>query len=116
MKIDTINLITGIVLLVFGLWGAYGASSPTAYIAPAFGAILLILHPGFIKEQKLVSHIVVGLTALVAIMLIVPFIRNLGTGDIAKMIRIGVMFLVALWATIKYIGYFRAQRKAKAEE
>jgi len=116
MNAQSMNLIAGMTFLVLGVWGAYGASSPTAYIAPGIGALLLILHPGFMKEGKVVSHVVVGLTGLLTLVLIVPFIRNLGSGDLDKLIRIGVMAVVGLWACITYIKYFRAVRKAREAE
>jgi len=110
------NLINAIVLLALGLWAAISVNfaSPTAFIAPGVGLLLLLMTPGLRGENKIVSHLAVGLTALMFLMFFMPLMRGLSAGgfDLGIM-RIVIMMLSCLIALIVFIKHFSAARRAK---
>ncbi len=112
MKPYQINLITGIVLILVGVWSYLNSTSPTALIPAAFGLIFAIVTPMFRKGNRVVVHIVVVLTLLLIIALFRPLMGAIGDGDTMGMVRVGIMMAVSVIAMIVYIKSFIDARRA----
>jgi hypothetical protein len=104
------------VLVVFGLWAylnvAAESRSMTILIPVFFGVALALLVPSFKKENKVIAHLVVGLTLLISLALIVPLIGSIGREDIVAVFRVGVMMAASVFALVVYIRSFIAVRRA----
>ena len=117
MKPFTANLINGLILLAMGIWGYLDASaaatdgsiSPTVFIAPGAGLLLLLFSPGMRTENKVVAHIVVLLTFLLLIAFVMPLMRQEG---IAR-IRVIIMMASCAFAMFWFIRSFIDARKAR---
>ena len=72
MKPWQANLFNALVLITVGVISYMVTQSGTAFIAPGFGVVFLILTPLLKKENKVVAHIVVVLTLLLLIALFKP--------------------------------------------
>lgn len=123
MKPFIANLLTAVVLIGIGLWGYLenrategDAVSPTALIPVVGGAIFLLLTPGMKKENKVVAHIVVLLTLLLAIGFIKPLSSAIIDGDSMGMLRVGLMLVTCVVAMVIYIKSFIDARKAREAE
>ncbi len=109
------NLINSVVLIVVGLLGAWASSfaSPTAFIAPGVGLILLLMNGGMKNDNKIISHVIVLLTLLMTLSLFMPLSKQLQGGMDLGLLRVVVMFLSCVIALVVFIRYFIAQRRAK---
>jgi len=112
MKPYQVNLITGIVLILAGVWSYLNSTSPTALIPAAFGLIFVIVTPMFRKGNRVVAHIVVVLTLLLIIALFRPLMGAIGDSDTMGMVRVGIMMAVSVIAMIIYIKSFIDARRA----
>ncbi|MGK0321239.1 MAG: hypothetical protein ACI9JP_003433, partial [Granulosicoccus sp.] len=65
------------------------------------------------KENKIVAHVVAGLTLLISIALIMPLIGSIGREDMLAVFRVGVMMAASLFALIVYIKSFMTVRQAR---
>lgn len=96
-KPHIVNLIYSLILIVAGIAGfilRYLEASDfqyTALIPSVFGIILLCLTNGISNQNKIISHIAVFLTLLLAVLTSVMFIRNSGNGFIET--RKGIIFI-----------------------
>jgi hypothetical protein len=110
-----VNLINAVILIVFGLWGylAPASPSPTALIPVGFGAVLASMTPGMRKENKVVAHVVVLLTLVLAIALVIPLRAALTRDDWVAASRVGLMLLGCLIALVIYVRSFIAARRLK---
>jgi len=122
MKPFVANLINSITLLAMGAWGYYAATqtadpevgvSPTVFIAPAIGLLLLLSTPMLKKENKVVAHIVVLLTFLLIIALVKPLMSAFGKEDMTAAVRVGIMMITGVIAMVAFIKSFRDARKAR---
>jgi vacuolar-type H+-ATPase subunit I/STV1 len=114
------NTLNGLVLLVLGTWGAVEAVmfkaaggesfSPTVFIAPVFGVLFLIMSPFFGKGNKAIVHIVVALTPLLVLSMFKPLLAREGVAQI----RVALMMLSGLIATVIYIKSFVDARRNRA--
>ncbi len=109
MKPYVANLINGVILIALGLWGAMESSSPTAYIAPAFGLIFILCTPMMKKENKVVAHVVVLLTLLLAVALFMPLLKREGIAFIRSL----TMLVSCVVALVVFIKSFIDARKAR---
>jgi len=111
MKNTTANLINSITLIFLGFWGYFDSSSPTAFIPVFFGIILLICNNGVKKENKVVAHIAVLLTAIILIALVgMRLPKSLDTGGIGLY---RVIFMIAT-STIAMITFVKSFIKARS--
>ena len=115
MKPHTANLLNAATLIVMGLWGYFSSETPsnTALIPVIAGAILMVLHNGVKKENKVIAHIAVVLTLLLVLALVMPLKGSIERGNTAGIIRTAIMILTGIIAMISFIGSFRAARKAR---
>lgn len=114
MKAHTASLINAVTLVAMGLWGAIGATSPTAWIPVVGGVILLALNNGVKKENKVIAHIAVLLTLLLAIGLLRPMMSAFGEGGTAvKQIRSVLMVGTTIFAMVYFVKSFIDARKAR---
>ena len=120
MKPYQATILNAAVLIVFGLWAylnvAAESRSITILIPVIFGVVLALLALPFKKENKVVAHIVVGLTLLLSIALIMPLTSSIGRDDVDAVFRVGVMMAVSLFALVVYIKSFIAARRARQSE
>ncbi len=111
-KIYRVNIIYSILLVavgVFGLSARYldqGDWQFTSLIPSAFGATMLAMTNGMKNHNRIVSHIVVLLTLILAVMVTVMLVINLnaGTGISRKII----IFLITLAGSLVALGYYVA--------
>jgi hypothetical protein len=102
----TITIFNAFALIAIGLYGYINSISSTALIAPAIGVILFIFAFPVRKENAVITHITVALTALTALVfLIVGFI----TGNALILI----MAILSLIATVFYITDFLKRKKER---
>ena len=106
------NLLNSITLISLGLWGFFeafnnvGWKAGTALIPVVFGVIFLLCYNGLKNENKLISHIVVLLTALLlGVLLIMRLPVEIEEGGI-KLFRISAMILTCSLAMIFFIKSF----------
>ena len=114
MKPATVNLINALILIGIGLWGAMSSTSPTAYIAPGFGALFLLLYPGFKSGNKIIVHVVVLFTFILIFALASPLLKAINAGDQMRAIRVGIMLGSCIVASIIYIKSFIDARRNPA--
>ena len=112
MKPYIASLINAVVLIVFGLWGYLAAANPsfTALIPVVAGALLLALNSGIKREQKILSHIAVALTAILLVALIKPLTGAMGRDDMGATARVVVMMLATLWSLAVFVQSFIRNR------
>jgi len=114
-----INRINSIILIIFGLWGAWpylflNEGSATSIIPIIFGLILIILGPGLKKECKIRSHIIVLLTIMILISLFMPMKGAFERDDMGAIIRLMLMIISSFTATLIFIKSFIDARKQKS--
>lgn len=117
MKAHTASLINAIALIAMGFWGymetvAFGKMS-TALIPVIVGIVLLALNKGLKKENKIIAHIAVLLTALMVFGLIKPLSSALADEPLAlaKLFRVLMMLLTTFMAIIAFIRSFKEARR-----
>ena len=116
MNAHTASLINSLILIAMGLWGYFGSESPsfTALIPVVFGVALLLMNNGIKKENKIIAHIAVVLTLLVAIALFMPLKGAFERSDNAAIVRVALMEASSIYALIFFIKSFIDARKNKA--
>ena len=119
MKVEKMNLINALTLVILGLWGFMDVNTPsletgiswTALIPVFFGVILLLCHKGIKNGSKVIAHIAVVLTLLILIALVgkrLPIsIENGGIG----LFRVAAMSVISLLAFVSFIRSFIENRK-----
>ena len=115
MTAHTANRINAFVLIFCSLW-AYltpAFSSWTALIPAAFGVALLACSPGVKVENKVIAHVAVTLTLAIFLLLLVPFIKAVGEGNVMSILRVGAMMATCVLAKIAFIKSFRDARRAR---
>ncbi len=115
MKPHVANIINAIVLISMSFWAYLGSETPsiTALIPAIFGGFFLVLTGPFRKENKVVAHLIVGLTLIVLISLFKPLSGVLERNDTIGIFRVVLMMLSSLFALIIYIRSFIAARKSR---
>ncbi|HJY64421.1 MAG TPA: hypothetical protein VJ455_09720 [Ignavibacteria bacterium] len=106
-----IMIANAIVLIILGVGGYFGSEtkSLTAFIGPAVGVILLILAIPTKKENAIAAHIAVGITGILAVVII---FRGIKSGD-ALILIMGVATITAF---IFYIANFFIRKKMREGE
>lgn len=119
MKPYQANLINAGVLLVFGLWAymtmAAESRSMTVLIPMFFGVAFLLLTPQLKKENRIVAHVVAGLTLLILVALMMPLKGSIGRADMDAIFRVSIMMAASLFALVIYIRSFIALRRKRQE-
>lgn len=111
-KLYRVNLIYSIVIIAAGIFGILtryyeqGDWKFTALIPAAFGLILISMTGGIRKHKRSISHLVVVLTFILAIMVTVMMTLNLGRGGGTD--RKFWIFLLILVASLIALGYYIA--------
>ena len=115
MKAHTASLINALILIIFGLWGYFGSSTPsvTSLIPVIIGSILAVLNKGVRKENKIIAHIAVLLTLIMLIGLFKPLTGALDRSDMAAVGRLVVMILSTAIALVFFVKSFIDARKAR---
>ncbi|MBX2816661.1 MAG: hypothetical protein KTR24_11710 [Saprospiraceae bacterium] len=116
MKPHVANQILALVLIAMSAWGYFASDTPsmTALIPGIFGLVFILLHSPFKRENKVVAHVIVVLTLLLAISLIMPLKGTISRGDTAGTIRVAIMLIMAIVALITYIKSFIDVRKQRS--
>jgi hypothetical protein len=112
------NLIAASTLILCGTW-SFGTSetpSPTALIPVVSGGILLLLHWGIKKGNKVVAHIAVLLTLLIGVSLFMPLRGAIDRADWMAVGRVAAMIAVCIFAIVLYIRSFREVRRRRNAE
>ena len=106
------NLINSISLIVFGLWGYFEVTSPTALIPVGFGVVLLLCYSGVKNQNKVIAHIAVLLTLVILLALVgMRLPKSLESGGIG-LFRVVAMCLTSVLAMIYFVrSFIEARRK-----
>jgi apolipoprotein N-acyltransferase len=117
MSAHKASLINAVVLIVFGLWGYLGSTTPslTSIIPVVFGLLLLLLNNGVKKENKIVAHIAVLLTVIIFAGLFMPLMGAIDRSDNPAVFRIATMLFFTVMAIVYFIKSFVNARKAKKD-
>lgn len=115
MKLNTLSLINGIVLILMGLWSHIypETPSPTALIPVVLGAAILVLNKGVRRKDIGVSNAVMIITFLVLAGLVFPLSSAISRSDIPAVLRVSVMMLSSLIPLIFFIKRFAKYRLKK---
>jgi uncharacterized protein YhhL (DUF1145 family) len=117
MKPYQATILNAAVLVVFGLWAylnvAAESRSMTILIPVFFGVVLALLVLPLKKENRVVAHVVAGVTILISIALIMPLKGSIGRDDMDAVFRVGVMMAASLFALVVYIRSFITARRAR---
>ncbi len=115
MNAHTASLINAFTLIVMGGWGYFGSlnPSPTSLIPVIVGVLILVCNNGIKFEHKILSHIAVVLTLLIALALFMPLKGAIGREDTLAIIRIGLMIATSIFAMVYFIRSFSAAKKAR---
>ncbi len=120
MNAATMSLINAITLIAMGLWAYFGSDAEvapkTALIPVAFGVLIGLCNPGLRKENKVIAHVAVGLTALILVGLYMPLRAAIGRDDLMAISRVAAMILTTVLALIAFVQSFRAARRARSIE
>ncbi len=118
MKAHTANLINALVLVGFGLWAWFGSAEPskTALIPVGFGVVLVFLHPGVKKEDKIIAHVAVLLTLVIFVALFKPLSGAAGRGDGLAVFRVAAMMATSLLALFFFVKSFVDVRRARRQK
>ena len=116
MKPFLYTVLNASILIILGIWGYLGSvsPSPTALI-PVFSGILLLVLAKWMKDgNKVIAHIVVGLTFLLLLAFIKPLTGSISRGNEIAVIRIIIMMLACLIAMVAYMkSFIDARMKSK---
>tara|TARA_A100000164_G_scaffold311378_1_gene289343 strand:+ start:444 stop:800 length:357 start_codon:yes stop_codon:yes gene_type:complete len=113
MKPENANLINGLSLTLFGIWGYFESLSITAFIPVLFGAILLSCYYGIKNNNKIIAHIVVVLTFLILFALVFKRLPNAYSSGGMGLFRSIAMIFTSIFALIFFIKNFIDNRKVK---
>ena len=72
---------------------------------------MLLCTPGVRSENKIIAHVAVLLTFLIAIALTVPMRSALGDGDLAGVMRVGLMITTSVLALVFFVKSFVMARR-----
>ena len=117
MTAATGNFINALVLIGAGLYGYFGItgsdgnSSVTALIPAIFGVVLLLMHNGIKKSNKVIAHIAVLLTLVLLVMCIIRFVK-IEEWDAKKYIFL-VCIISNAFALVLFIKSFIDARKIR---
>lgn len=117
MKPHVASLLHAVVLIAISAWGYLSSDTPsfTALIPAAFGVLLLLCVPGVKKENKVVAHIAVGLTAVLAFALVMPLRGAIGRSDSLAIARVSVMLAATAITLVVFVRSFINARKMQTE-
>jgi len=115
MKAHKASLTNAILLLVLSGWGYLSSDSPsmTSLIPAFFGIALLMCNPGVKKENKVIAHIAVLLTLLIAVGLYKPLVGVISRENPLGILRVSVMLLSTVVALVFFVRSFIQARKDK---
>lgn len=109
MKAYQVMFFNAIVLIILGIYGyTIPPHSPTAFISTGIGIILVILVFFVKKENSIVAHIAIIITAL-------SFLMFLITGILRRNSIIILMAVVTFLALAFYISDFIKRKKEREE-
>ena len=112
MNATKANLINSVSLIVFGLWGYFEVTSPTALIPVGFGVILLLCYNGVKNNNKIIAHIAVLLTLLILVALLgMRLPKSLESGG-AGLFRVIAMCTTSAISMVYFVkSFIEARRK-----
>lgn len=115
MKAHTASLINATTLIVCSLW-AYveiGGKSWTALIPAVFGVALLLCYRGVKAENKVIAHVAVTLTGVLALALFQPLSGALAGDAFLPILRTVAMMATSILAIVFFVKSFRDARRAQ---
>ena len=114
MKPHIINVLNALILIVLGLWGYQASANPsaTALIPVGFGAVFALATPSLRRGNKVVAHVVVLLTIVLAFALIMPLRGAITRGDLVATVRVSVMLAGCIVALVVYAQSFIQARRS----
>jgi len=107
MKAHIIMLLNGFVLIILGIAGYFMSGSPTALIATAVGAVLLIFSQLIKKENSFVAHIGIIFTVISSAVFFFVGIKRSNA-------LIIIMAVITLLAFLYYLIDFIVRRNERA--
>lgn len=117
MKPYSASLINAGVMIAAGTWDYLVTNELSLASLMPFtaGLALLLLNGGLRRENKIIAHIVVVLTLLVALFLLIPLVSSIGRPDGMAVLRIVFMILSAFLALIFFIRSFIQARENRQQ-
>ena len=118
MKTHVASLINALFLIVLPVWGYSSLEdpSPTRLIPAVVGILLLLCNRGLKKENKIIAHIAVLLTLLIAFGLIKPLMGVIKREDVGGIIRVALMLFSTVFAMYFFVKSFINARKNRTKE
>ncbi|MEM7733698.1 MAG: hypothetical protein AAF280_13095 [Pseudomonadota bacterium] len=115
MTPHTANMINAIVLVLCSVWAYLTPefSYWTALVPAGVGLALLVCNPGVKAQNKVIAHIAVTLTLAIFLLLLVPFFKAMGEGNVMSILRVGLMLATCILAKVAFIKSFRDARRAR---
>lgn len=109
-----INWFNSLVLIILGTYAYFISDNPSVTaLIPVFAGVLLLILSYWIKHKsKMAAHFAVFLTFILLFALIKPLSAALGRDDIPASVRVSLMILSCLLASIVFIkSFFDARKK-----
>jgi hypothetical protein len=109
-KPHIVNLIYSIFLISTGITGFVlryleeGDFQYTSLIPSLFGIVLLLLTNGIRRQNKIISHVAVFLTLILAVFTLVMFMKNAGNGFMET--RKGVIFILTILSSLSVLTFY----------
>lgn len=109
-KPHIVNLIYSIFLIGTGITGFIlryleaGDFQYTSLIPSLFGIVILLLTNGIRRQNKIISHVAVFLTLILAVFTLVMFIKNAGNGFMET--RKGVIFILTILSSFSVLIFY----------
>ncbi|MFT7679911.1 MAG: hypothetical protein ACI8QC_003916 [Planctomycetota bacterium] len=118
MQAHIASRLNALLLLGLGAWGYLGSDSPspTALIPVVFGTLILVCNPGVKSHNKVIAHVAVVLTLVVALGLGMALKGAVGREDTMAIVRVGIMLVSSIYAMVAFIQSFKAARVAREQE
>jgi predicted neutral ceramidase superfamily lipid hydrolase len=124
-KPHIVNLVYSLILMAAGMTGfilrylEVRDFQFTALIPFIFGILLLALTRGISRQNKIISHLAVVLTLIIAAMTAVMFIKNSAEGF--KLTRKGIIFILIIFSsftvlTLYIIRFIRIRKSLEKEQ
>lgn len=118
MKEYQMSMINAVLLILLGLWGYFGPTTPSATaLIPVIAGTVLLLFTNKVKAgNRTIAHFVVMLTLVMLLGLIKPLTGAIGRSDHMAVVRVIIMMISCMLAMIWFVLSFISARKARRSQ
>ena len=109
------SLTNAVSLVALGTWGYFGSAAPsaTALIPVGIGLLLFACSPGVKRENRVIAHVAVVLTAVILFGLLKPLIGAFGRSDTGAILRVSIMLATTVLALVYFVRSFVSARRSR---